>query len=569
MGHCCNQQTSPPSAVSACSSAVSNAPSQAAWTDRMHRMGSERSPITDGNESSTSTPPTSSLDSNANSSPNSLPGDASASSNLLQDPSFLSTGFGFLSATSALIAFPALLAPELLLDPVFHPSSGVDPGEVAWILEPLFLRVAGATLLISAAVEYCLMDAAANSRLSSPTYARLMAGCSIKSMLYLATFASLPQLWSNPLACIAYLPTASASLLLNSAALARSMSPTATATGSSSSGGGGGGGSSRRHMSCMSPLSTTVVVFVTPEGAAETTVALLLKRTWAPGFWLAAVACVSLGDAAERGRLGASTFRSLHSGLICLELSYSMLLAAAIATNNAVADPPTISSGAGAFGIAAFAAYQLVVVRYKGEGKANEMKDDAKDAAKDVQNKVEDASDRAGDKARSVADQVKGAARDVGDNLRDAVDNVSGKAERTADEVSSKAERTADRVQGGPSTACRTRLGTPPTACRARQTGRGTRALRRAQIRGNAADIGDRAQNTADRAASKADNVGGRLAEGFQEIGDAAKGAVGSIGDNLKASASSAASDVQSVGESIRVSADLAGQDPEVSNRDC
>lgn len=60
-----------------------------------------------------------------------------------------------------------------------------------------------------------------------------------------------------------------------------------------------------------------------------------------------------------RGRLGASTFRSLHSGLICLELSYSVLLAAAIATNNAIADSPTVSSGAGAFGIAVFAGYQL------------------------------------------------------------------------------------------------------------------------------------------------------------------------------------------------------------------
>lgn len=81
-------------------------------------------------------------------------------------------------------------------------------------------------------------DAAANSRLLSPTYARLMAGCSIKSMLYLTSFASLPELWSNPLVCLAYLPTASASLILNSGTLLHSMSQDSS-SGSNSIGSNG------------------------------------------------------------------------------------------------------------------------------------------------------------------------------------------------------------------------------------------------------------------------------------------------------------------------------------------
>jgi hypothetical protein len=47
-------------------------------------------------------------------------------------------------------------------------------------------------------------------------------------------------------------------------------------------------------------------------GDASTPLALLLKRTWAPGFWMAGAACAVLRDAADRGRLGASTFRRLN-----------------------------------------------------------------------------------------------------------------------------------------------------------------------------------------------------------------------------------------------------------------
>jgi len=44
-------------------------------------------------------------------------------------------------------------------------------------------------------------------------------------------------------------------------------------------------------------------------GQDMTAAGQLLKHTWAPGFLLAGVACLTLKDAADRDRLEASTFR--------------------------------------------------------------------------------------------------------------------------------------------------------------------------------------------------------------------------------------------------------------------
>lgn len=57
--------------------------------------------------------------------------------------------------------------------------------------------IAGATMAISAAVEFCLKDAADNNRLTSLTYQRLMLGCSIKSAGYLAAFLQAGRAWGS------------------------------------------------------------------------------------------------------------------------------------------------------------------------------------------------------------------------------------------------------------------------------------------------------------------------------------------------------------------------------------
>lgn len=118
-----------------------------------------------------------------------------------------------------------------------------------------------------------------------------MAGCSIKSMLYLATFASLPQLWSNPLVCLAYLPTASASLILNSTTLVQSMTPT-----SSSSSSGGGGGSDKKE---SAPLLLRIGALCTPPSLLPKS-PLTLTYTLLVALYLATAAACWLPEVSQR-----------------------------------------------------------------------------------------------------------------------------------------------------------------------------------------------------------------------------------------------------------------------------
>jgi hypothetical protein len=105
---------------------------------------------------------------------------------------------------------------------------------------------------------------------------------------------------------------------------------------------------------CYAP-EVMFVGTITPVGA-------LLKHLWGPGFLLCAVACYIQKDAADRGRLGATTFMKLNVGLAAVEVGYALVFGTCIAAGLAVADGSSWSNLAGSVGIAAFCLVQFLTV---------------------------------------------------------------------------------------------------------------------------------------------------------------------------------------------------------------
>lgn len=199
----------------------------------------------------------------------------------------------------------------------------------------------------------------------------------VKSSLYLLAFLASSSVWTPSLFAL-YPTTAAASVAANLYALS---SLSAAASDNATSAGSGSAAAPFPALVSVGPPQNgaawaysifallyvaTAAACCAPEAlfAGEVTpLAQLLKFTWAPGFLLAAVACLVLKSGAERGRLGGGTFKRLNAGLAALEIVYSAVFGAAVASGGAVDAATAAPNLVGSVAIAVFCSFKLVTAK--------------------------------------------------------------------------------------------------------------------------------------------------------------------------------------------------------------
>ncbi|DBA86528.1 TPA: hypothetical protein ACH3X2_005503 [Trebouxia sp. C0005] len=428
------------------------------------------------------------------------------------------TAYGLLTAAWAAVAIAKLFFTQQFFSYVFditNPHVGLLGLQ----------RLAGFSSLAPAVAAYTLAKAASGDRLDSHTYLRQNLGLAV------AGTVTLFYLWKTPATVL------NAGFQKLAAGLATATAVIAGAVYTQTSGFGFNltkisKGFYSSVLALLSPdnsnaavysfisaalgIYSAVLLFGPHELASQWLtvgsgeVSLYLQREIGLSTFLAAVQTYCLKDAADRKRMGRSTFKNLNLGLATIAAGNASALWWAVNTAKMV-DWTTQSK----FRLA-FLAVQVVTYAYnwiesdrdedeqinKIESAFDNATDSLRDVAKKGERKAkelweqgEDKFEEAKHKGKKYADKAEDEAEDIGDKAKDKFGEAKHKGQKYADKAEDEAEDLGDKAKG-----------------KAEEVGdKGKKYANKAQD--EAEDLGDEAESKTKKYASKAENEADRFGD--------------------------------------------------------
>jgi len=439
------------------------------------------------------------------------------------------TAYGLLAVVWGFVAAAKIFATQQFFQHVFGTAASASAGLLS------LQRLAGFSSLAPAVAAYTLAKAAKGGRLDSHTYLRQNLGLAVAGSMTLIYLWKTPATVMEPFYQKLAAGLAAFTAIVGGAVYSQTsghkfnLSKIAEGFGNSVAALLSPENNNAGMYSFLSAglgLYSLVLLFGSHELAAQWLfigsgqISLFLQREIGLSAFLAAIQTYCLKDAADRGRMGKSTFKNLNLSL------------AVIATGNASALWYAASHEATwttqNYFRMAFLALQVVTFAY------NWIESD-RDEKEDI-NKIESAFDNATDGLRDVLSKGEREAKKLLNKGEDAADDVKHKGKKYANKAEDKADDLGDKAQNkwddakheGKKYANKAEDEAEDWGDKAKRSAKDTK--RDAERWGDKAgdkseDLGDKARGAAKDTERKADKWGDKAENKAEELGDKAKGA--------------------------------------------